>query len=64
MVIKPRIWVITKVTLLVTLLTTTHEPPSRPTNMGKWARDAKAEVVQHVVALSLFLRSHGSPGCE
>ena len=29
MVISPIIWVITTVTLLITLLITTHEPPSR-----------------------------------
>ena len=29
-VISPRIWVIGIVTLLITVLITTHEPPSRP----------------------------------
>ena len=33
-VISPLIWVISVVTLLLTLLITTHEPPSREGGMG------------------------------
>ena len=33
-VISPHLWVITIVTLLLTPLITTHEPPSRPQGVG------------------------------
>ena len=35
-VISPPIWAITIVTLLITLLITTHEPPSRSGACGFW----------------------------
>ena len=37
-VISPLIWHITIVTLLVTPLITTHEPPSSPSQNGQWSR--------------------------
>ena len=60
-VISPRIWVISMVTLLITLLITTHEPPSsllavrakaaldlEPSSFGAGDRRAKSEVVRRI----------------
>ena len=43
-VISPLIWVISFVTLLITLLTTTHEPPSTSRGFNAWGGFLKFSV--------------------
>ena len=60
-VTSPRIWVISIVTLLITLLITTHEPPSgcgkhhkiRTRSLTLWLPPSRAECLTSVIHLDL-----------
>ena len=50
-VISPLIWVITIVILLITLLITTHEPPSRAWKLA--LRESEGQALQGLARLSI-----------